>query len=98
MIKAATKVLKAAPEVIKAVERGEMKVATAARLADLPKSQQTAIVKEGPKAVRAATTPPRSAAHTSRWTGPCESTLPCGSTSCRRWRLTRWLCVRYPRS
>jgi len=53
-VDAGTKVLNAAPEVVRAVERGEMKVSTAARLADAPKSVQTAAVKEGRSAVREA--------------------------------------------
>jgi hypothetical protein len=45
---------KAAPEVVKAVERGTMPVATAARLSAAPKSVQTAAVAEGKAAVRKA--------------------------------------------
>jgi hypothetical protein len=54
-VDAAAKVLaKAAPEVVKAVERGTMPVATAARLAEAPKKVQVAAVAEGKAAVRKA--------------------------------------------
>lgn len=54
-VDAAAKVLRqGSPEVINAVDRGEIKVTTAARLVAAPKSVQTAAVKEGNGAIRKA--------------------------------------------
>jgi len=45
---------KAIPEIIDAVDRGELAVSAAAIVADMPAEEQRAISKEGPKAVREA--------------------------------------------
>lgn len=52
-VEAASKVLKnGVPELVKAVERGDAKVAAAAAVASLPKPEQTRVVSEGPKAIK----------------------------------------------
>lgn len=43
---------KAVPEIVEAVERGEVKVSAAAEVARLPEPEQRAVIEQGPKAVR----------------------------------------------
>jgi hypothetical protein len=52
-VETASKVLKdGAPELVKAIEAGDVTVSAAAAVSELPKPEQAAAVKEGPKAVR----------------------------------------------
>lgn len=53
-VDSAEKILGAAPEVVRAVERGDIKVSTAARLAEIPKKTQREAIKGGKAAVRKA--------------------------------------------
>lgn len=56
-VKRARKVTeKAAPEIVEAVERGEVSVSAAAEVADLPQAEQQKLAAEGPKAIKQAAT------------------------------------------